>query len=362
MTCNSLTLEKKLNMIGMLNWPRKPVQHNQISRGNYARISTTNKNTCAPDPRLGVGAFPYLDAGLPSERVRFFIWRKPMSKNNSTTVQTVPEIFNYSNHQVRTLTHDNGAIWFVARDIFKSLTIPWAGKRTLDILDPSWSMVVKLTTTHKNQHGAESKIVKDIIFINEPAVYKLAFRSNKPEADKFTNWVASEVLPSIRKTGAYAIPVQQLLPETLTPSEQHQLTTVVKFKAERNGKAIAEIWGRVKNKFKVAKYDQIPRDDFQAALEYVASMEVKSLAQVVSEATEPKAEEARQQEPLSQEERNAIMDDIYNQIGHIRMSVDNLLCFYRDTNRSLNKIGNLISILNDVDYKDRRRREMQAGR
>ena len=39
--------------------------------------------------------------------------------------------------------------------------------------------------------------------ISEPAVYKLAFRSNKPEADTFTNWVASEVLPSIRKTGKY---------------------------------------------------------------------------------------------------------------------------------------------------------------
>jgi hypothetical protein len=39
--------------------------------------------------------------------------------------------------------------------------------------------------------------------ISEPAVYKLAFRSNKPEADAFTNWVASEVLPTIRKTGRY---------------------------------------------------------------------------------------------------------------------------------------------------------------
>ena len=39
--------------------------------------------------------------------------------------------------------------------------------------------------------------------ISEPAVYKLAFRSNKPEADAFTNWVASEVLPAIRKTGKY---------------------------------------------------------------------------------------------------------------------------------------------------------------
>ena len=45
--------------------------------------------------------------------------------------------------------------------------------------------------------------------INEAATYKLAFRSNKPEADVFTNWVASEVLPSIRKTGKYETTPQQ---------------------------------------------------------------------------------------------------------------------------------------------------------
>ena len=41
--------------------------------------------------------------------------------------------------------------------------------------------------------------------INEAAVYKLAFRSNKPEADKFVNWVTGTVLPSIRRTGSYSI-------------------------------------------------------------------------------------------------------------------------------------------------------------
>ena len=45
-------------------------------------------------------------------------------------------------------------------------------------------------------------------------MYKLAFRSNKPEADAFTNWVASEVLPSIRKTGKYeTILTSKALPE-----------------------------------------------------------------------------------------------------------------------------------------------------
>lgn len=40
-------------------------------------------------------------------------------------------------------------------------------------------------------------------FINEANFYKLVFQSRKPEADNFANWVTSEVLPAIRKHGAY---------------------------------------------------------------------------------------------------------------------------------------------------------------
>ena len=43
-----------------------------------------------------------------------------------------------------------------------------------------------------------------ITFINESNLYKVIFQSRKPEAEKFTEWVTSEVLPSIRKSGMYA--------------------------------------------------------------------------------------------------------------------------------------------------------------
>lgn len=41
-------------------------------------------------------------------------------------------------------------------------------------------------------------------FINESNLYKVIFQSRKLEAEKFTEWVTSEVLPSIRKNGMYA--------------------------------------------------------------------------------------------------------------------------------------------------------------
>lgn len=43
-------------------------------------------------------------------------------------------------------------------------------------------------------------------FVSEPNLYKVIFQSRKPEAEKFADWVTSEVLPAIRKHGAYATP------------------------------------------------------------------------------------------------------------------------------------------------------------
>lgn len=52
-------------------------------------------------------------------------------------------------------------------------------------------------------------------FINESNLYKLAFTSRKKEAEEFTDWVTSEVLPSIRKTGQYSLSIPKTLPDAL---------------------------------------------------------------------------------------------------------------------------------------------------
>jgi len=57
-------------------------------------------------------------------------------------------------------------------------------------------------------------------FINESNLYRVIFQSRKPSAVKFTDWVTTEVLPSIRKTGRYSI-VKDLsnIPNFRNPSE-----------------------------------------------------------------------------------------------------------------------------------------------
>lgn len=105
-------------------------------------------------------------------------------------------IFSFKSHEIRTIMQ-GGQPWFVARDVCAALGIGWTG-HSLKGVPTAWTGMVRHTTPRKGGNQTHSLRV-----ISEPAVYKLAFRSNKPEADEFTNWVASEVLPAIRKTGKY---------------------------------------------------------------------------------------------------------------------------------------------------------------
>lgn len=61
--------------------------------------------------------------------------------------------------------------------------------------------VVLTDTPTYNQHGTE--VIQQLVFINEKNLYKVIMRSDKPQAEPFQDWVCGEVLPSIRKHGAY---------------------------------------------------------------------------------------------------------------------------------------------------------------
>ncbi len=102
----------------------------------------------------------------------------------------------------------NGEPWFCLVDVCNVLSIP----RNSDLVQVSKGFVEN--ETPKNRGGLDEKgVVKNLtptnggkqqlIYINEPNLYRVIFRSNKPEAKQFQDWVFNEVLPSIRKTGRY---------------------------------------------------------------------------------------------------------------------------------------------------------------
>lgn len=63
--------------------------------------------------------------------------------------------------------------------------------------------VVKLTNSKVKKSDFRKLHNTGENFLTESGVYKLVFKSHKPEAEKFSDWVTDEVLPTIRKTGGY---------------------------------------------------------------------------------------------------------------------------------------------------------------
>lgn len=116
-----------------------------------------------------------------------------MEKNNEAGSLLPIEFKNADNRSIRTVMVADEPM-FVAKDVFEMLDISWEGVKSLVQIPKEWRGVGKLPTPSG---------VQTFTTINEAAVFKIAFRSNKPEADKFTNWVAGEVLPAIHKTGRY---------------------------------------------------------------------------------------------------------------------------------------------------------------
>ncbi len=116
-----------------------------------------------------------------------------MTYKNPTQNQS---LFKFHGAEVRAFTINNEP-WFLAKDIFLALEITWRGSDSLQNIPTNW----KMTTEIPDSYGR----LQDPFLISEPAVYKLAFRSNKPAAEAFTHWVAEVVLPTLRKTGTFSL-------------------------------------------------------------------------------------------------------------------------------------------------------------
>lgn len=117
--------------------------------------------------------------------------------------------FNYDGRMVRVLDR-RGEPWFVLADVCRELDIgnPSDAARRLDddekmILDLADGRVGDTLDTIE---GIADPRVQALIIVNESGLYSLIFTSRKPEAKRFKRWVTHEVLPSIRKTGAYVMP------------------------------------------------------------------------------------------------------------------------------------------------------------
>ncbi|WP_029470647.1 phage antirepressor [Blautia producta] len=98
--------------------------------------------------------------------------------------------------QVRTVTIDNEP-WFVGKDVAEALGYSDTNKAV--------TMHVEEEDKKLNDKSSSSFGQRGATLINESGLYALIFGSKLESAKRFKHWVTSEVLPAIRKHGAYAV-------------------------------------------------------------------------------------------------------------------------------------------------------------
>ena len=119
------------------------------------------------------------------------------------------QIFNYHDKPIRTVEKD-GELWWVLKDVCAVLGISHV-KDTAGRLDEDEVGQTDLT----DKLGRKQTVT----ITNEPGVYKVILRSDKPGAKDMMRWITHEVLPSIRRTGSYSI----------QPAKPHDLPSGVSY-------------------------------------------------------------------------------------------------------------------------------------
>jgi len=138
--------------------------------------------------------------------------------------------FNYNSKQVRVIEKDSDP-WFVAKDVCDILEIS-NGRDAVSRLDDDEKDTVAITD------GTPGN--PNMTIISESGVYALVFTSRKEEAENFKRWIRKDVIPSIRKHGAY------MTPETLeqmiaSPEFGIKLLTALKDEQQKRKAAEAKL-------------------------------------------------------------------------------------------------------------------------
>ena len=128
-------------------------------------------------------------------RVFYRLFRVRIFLKENTIMNELTTFNNPDFGDIRTLTV-NGEPWFIGKDVAEILGYSNSRKAIADHVDEEDK---KDGVTIRDSIGREQKPV----LINESGLYSLILSSKLPTAKKFKHWVTSEVLPAIRRTGAY---------------------------------------------------------------------------------------------------------------------------------------------------------------
>ncbi len=123
----------------------------------------------------------------------------------------------------------DGQPWFSAADVCRSLEIKNSRQAVARLRDRE-KQTIKVIINDSNRRGNPNALV-----INEAGLYRLIFTSTKDAAERFQDWVFTQVLPSLRKHGGY-INGQ----EGLSQAAQAEVVQVIHETARRTRSALGE--------------------------------------------------------------------------------------------------------------------------
>lgn len=138
------------------------------------------------------------------------------------------QIFNFEQNEVRTILVNNEP-FFVGKDVAETLGYSNTAKAIRDHVD------IEDRRSERIVHPSGG--TQDSVVINESGLYSLILKSKLPNARKFKRWVTNEVLPSIRKHGAYM--TDDALAKALT-SPEFGIRLLTELKNERDQKEQAQ--------------------------------------------------------------------------------------------------------------------------
>ncbi|CAJ2234948.1 hypothetical protein CPR18618_PPKEINIP_00871 [Companilactobacillus paralimentarius] len=151
--------------------------------------------------------------------------------------------FNFRGNNVRTVQINNEP-YFVGKDVADVLSYSNSRKALLDHVDAEDKLTSRIVTAGQNREQT---------VINESGLYSLILSSKLPAAKEFKRWVTSEVLPTIRKHGAYL--TDSAIEQTLTDPD-YLIKLATQLKTEREGRLIAE-QQVAEDRPKVTYYDKV---------------------------------------------------------------------------------------------------------
>lgn len=132
------------------------------------------------------------------------------------------QIFNNPEFGEVRMLEENGAVLFCGTDIARALGYQNPSR---DVQRHCKKPVSRCTTDSVGRQ-------QDMLFIPEPDLYRLVFSSKLPAAGQFTDWVTNEILPSVRRHGAYMTP-ETLEAAIYDPDYLLRVITVLKEETDR---------------------------------------------------------------------------------------------------------------------------------